>query len=126
MRIALTVLVLAASTPALAQFKCVAPGGAVTVQQAPCPAGAASTAVRLPPPAAERPERIRRALAEGRIEIGMTRAEVVRAARRDPDRVNTTVLAQGLDEQFVYYGADRTAMFVYLRDGVVTSFQSDR
>jgi hypothetical protein len=38
-----------------------------------------------------------------------------------PERINTTVTAAGTHEQWVY-GGD----YVYLRNGIVTSFQTSR
>lgn len=81
MRALLLPLILAAGT-AHAQYKCVAPGGAVSLQQLPCAAADRSERLRVAAPEPERPEYIRAALARGRVAIGMTRAGgSVRCAR---------------------------------------------
>ncbi len=122
MRTAALVLLLAAGS-AHAQFKCTAPGGAVSLQQAPCPQGHAAAPLVLPPPSTtpERPERIRRALAMGQVVLGMTHAEVTRAMGGEADRINRSVGAAGVSHQLVY-GAGAHRQYIYLTDGIVTSF----
>lgn len=124
MRSIVIALTLAAGT-AHAQFKCTGPGGAVTFQQTPCANTAASERLRLPAAEPERPELIRWAIANGRVTIGMTRAEVERSAGRKPDAVNRSVSASGVDEQLVYRRSSQSTTYVYLRDGIVTSHSSD-
>ncbi len=125
MRNVALVLVLAAGS-AHAQFKCTAPDGSVAFQQAPCPPAARSEPVRLPPPQPERPEYIRRAIAVGHVAIGMTRAELDRAAGGPPTRANRSVRANAVDDQLIYDRGRSSRMYVYLTDGVVTSFQDDQ
>lgn len=123
MRNVALVLLLAAGA-AQAQFKCIAPDGAVSLQQAPCPAGHASAPLALPPPSAApaRPERILRAMAMGKVVLGMTYAEVTRAMGREADHVNRTVRDSGVNHQMVYRRAEGSRAYIYLTDGVVTSF----
>ncbi len=123
----LALALVAAASAAQAQFKCTGPDGAVSLQQAPCPAQARSEPLALPPPSAEaqRPEHIRRAVAEGRVAIGMTRAELIRSAGRLPDHNSTSVAANEVRRQMVYRFDTRT-LYVYLTNDIVTSFSDDR
>ena len=118
------ILALAAGA-AHAQYRCEAADGSVSFQQAPCPAGAAAKRLELPPPAAERPDRIRLAIAERRVVSGMTREEVERAAGRAPDHVTTSVGPGAVRRQLVYRFEGRT-LYVYTRDEVVESFTETR
>lgn len=119
------VLILAA-TGAHAQYKCVARDGAVSIQQAPCATG--QRAERLALPAPQPPDgrdHIRQAIAEGRVAIGMTREEVDRAARGQPYRVHTSTREGAQRQQLVYKSPAGKPRYVYLRDGVVTSFSGE-
>lgn len=109
---------LAAGT-AHAQFKCTTPTG-VSLQQLPCAADARSERLVVPVMTSERPERIRAALARGRVAIGMTRAEVERVFGAPPDKVNTSVYPHAVEQQLIF--RDRVTEYVYLRNGIVTSF----
>lgn len=120
MRTALMALVLAASTPALAQFKCVAPGGAVSLQQAPCPADAASQALRVAPRAAPVKE-----WSTAGVKVGMPLAEVYVVAGRLPDRENELTTPRGMQRQMIF--EDRHArVYVYTMNDVVTAIQRTR
>lgn len=123
MKYAALVLV-AATLPAHAQFKCTAADGTVAFQQAPCAAGASSERLVLPAsaPAPDRPEVIRWALANRRIAVGMTRDELRRVMLAAPERVNTTVAGGVRSEQQVYR-RDGSTFYVYLDDGVVSAVQ---
>lgn len=118
-------LVLAAlAAPVHAQYRCVV-DGTVSLQQAPCPPGAQSQRLVLPPSAPERPEYIRDAIARGRFVAGMTRAELDRAAGRLPQRANRTVTGDDTFDQLVYggIGYERT-VYVHLRNGIVESISA--
>lgn len=117
------VLVFAAAG-AHAQFKCVGPDGSVSLQQAPCATGQRAERLELPPPEPLRPEHIRVAIAQGRVVTGMTRAEVDRAAGRKPLRSTTSTYADGQDQQLIYR-VNGKRLYVYLRDGVVTSYSGE-
>lgn len=129
---------LLAASAAHAQFKCVTADGATAFQDAPCPRGAASQPLALPAPAAppsEREQRIAYAISLGRVAVGMTRAEFDRASRyRKPDADNTSFSAGAETQQLVYrtncgLHDDRSTcrtLYVYLRNGVVTSFSDSR
>lgn len=118
---------------AQAQYKCVDASGATVFQQTPCPVGAKQSAVgpkpAAPPASAptrwvdpSRPEKIRKAVQEGYVEVGMTFEEVYRIAGRPPDRSNTTTTARGTRVQQIYEMPNRT-VYVYLEQDVVTSVQ---
>ena len=57
----------------------------------------------------------------GQIRIGFTARQVRESVGR-PERINTTVTAAGTHEQWVYGVGD----YVYLNNGIVTSFQTSR
>ena len=116
-------------TVALAQYKCVAPGGAVTFQQTACATSASETRVgpKPPPPPYQlphtRPEYIRKAFAEKRFAIGMTLGEVYLMVGKAPERENTTLTARGTSRQLVYE-AQSTTFYVYVsEEDVVTAIQ---
>jgi hypothetical protein len=66
-------------------------------------------------------ERIRRAILEGKLVLGMS-AEEARAAWGAPSRVNKTVNAYTVSEQWVYGDDD----YVYFENGKINSWQSSR
>ena len=68
-------------------------------------------------------DNLQRAIAEGRVLIGM-RAEQVRAAWGDPTSINTTTLSSGTQEQWVYRWSNTRQQFVYLSNGAVRSIQT--
>ena len=57
----------------------------------------------------------------GPITIGMTAAQALASCHGKPERVNRTVTGNSVHEQWVY-----GSVYVYLRDGVVISFQDSR
>ena len=115
MRPLLVAIVFAASS-AHAQFKCVAPDGGTSFQQAPCPADAASSALRSAPIAAP----VRRARPD-LIVLGMGFAQVYDLVGA-PAKINTTTSAAGTSEQLVYR-KDIGTFYVYLTNGAVTAIQ---
>jgi hypothetical protein len=124
MRYLILPLVLAAGS-AHAQYRCVAPDGATSLQQAPCPAGARSERLVLAKPAPARPDHILAAIGRGHFVVGMTRAELDRAAGRLPQHANRTVTPSATLDQLVYggLGYERT-VYVHLRDGIVESISA--
>lgn len=107
-----------AASAAHAQYRC-----GTTYQQAPCPGGV-KVDVPATPPASARDTKVANAIATGKIVIGMTNSEVVRAWGK-PNAINRTVAAGGTREQWVYSDAGlRRAQYLYLDDGVLTSYQS--
>lgn len=114
------VLILALLTlDANAQYKCVAPSGAVSFQDVACPSTARTAAV--PPPAAAP---VKEWSAAG-VKVGMSRAEVYKSAGRIPDRENTTVTSAGEGRQMIF--EDRhDRVYVYTDNDVVTAIQSVR
>lgn len=128
------VLVLALLTGAAhAQYKCVAPSGAVTFQDAACPPAARGERID-PKPAmnttgpqtgANRPDYIRQAVIERRFAVGMTLAEVyLVAGAQSPIRENVTVTERGTSRQMIFSTAPATTIYVYVSEAnVVTAFQ---
>jgi hypothetical protein len=127
-RLASGFVLLAWCTVAAAQFKCTQGDGSVTFQQTPCANGQATEKLRLPPPsqaeqaAAERPMAIRQALAARRAAIGMTEHELLQAMG-EPDKINLAQYGANSDNQLIYYRDGRT-LYVYVRNGIVTSMQN--
>jgi hypothetical protein len=68
----------------------------------------------------ERPEKIKTAIADGKIILGMS-ADDTRASWGQPDKVNRTVTAGGVSEQWVYGDT-----YVYFEDSILTSWQDTR
>lgn len=58
----------------------------------------------------------------GKVRIGMTEEEVLRAWGK-PDHVNTTMSASGTRKQLVY-GSARERQYLYIENGVLTTIQS--
>ena len=115
----LALILLATPAVALAQFKCVQPGGAVSFQQAPCGAGAKSAKLELPPPPPDdgRAE-YRNAAAQGKVLIGASLIDMW-AAWGQPERCNNSLNGRRLYQQCLYAEA-----YVYLDEGIVTAIQS--
>lgn len=110
------------ATSAQAQFKCTGADGTISFQDAPCPARdrAERLVLSAAPPAEIRPEHIQRAIALRKIVPGMTRAELDRVMRVDPDRFNRSMSADRVRHQLIYDQGRRT-LYVYTEDGVVVS-----
>lgn len=122
MKHAAAVVLALASLPALAQFKCTGADGRVSFQQQPCEPAAAAQRLELPPPAPEDPrQEVRDALARGRFVVGMNRSELDRVMG-PPASVTRSWIAGKAQEQLVYRYPGRT-VFMYMTDGVLTSFQ---
>ena len=114
--------------PAAAQYKCVSAGGAVSFQQNPCEQGAKEAKLDLPAAApSDGREYIRVAIANRRFVIGMTKAEVMQSwgARPSP-RIHRSVVGGVVHEQMVMTMPGYTTVYLYLEDGVVTSFQDTK
>jgi hypothetical protein len=56
--------------------------------------------------------------------IGMTKDQVARALGQ-PARVNRTVKANSISEQWIYEFSGRT-MYLYIEDGILRSYQDSR
>lgn len=127
-----------AAGAAFGQYKCRQADGAVTFQQAPCAAGQVQQRLdlRVAAPASsaapladhraqiadlDRKRLIREAIAGGRPMVSMTRTELDQAMG-SPDRVNVAQYGASLQDQLIYHRNGRT-LYVYTKDGVVTSIQ---
>ena len=130
------VVALAASMPADAQvYKCTINGKSVysdrpcattetqeTVKIHGAKPSSASTSSGLPdnfPSLVERAE-FREAISKRRVMIGMEAAHV-RMAWGAPTKINRSIYASGVHEQWVYHYSPLSTQYVHLRDGVVTS-----
>ena len=119
-------IMLAASLPTYAQYKCVQTNGSVSFQQTPCASQEKSERINIRthplPDTTERPIEIRQALAARRAVVGMTRAELERAMGR-PNKVNLAQYGSEMKDQLIYYTTDRT-IYVYTHNYVVTAIQN--
>lgn len=117
--------VLAMAAPVWAANKCKGPDGKVSYQEAPCQQGDAQTELNIPKPKqlTADEQRITSATASGKVTRGMTAAQV-RSSWGDPTKINRTVGSYGVHEQWVYDRGNFRSQYVYLENGVVTSFQS--
>ena len=127
MRTIALALILIATSASHAAFKCQKADGSIAFQDTPCPNSSKSERVRIQSlnslgDAADRPEGIRAAIAQGRPAVGMTYAELERAIGR-PDKVNAAQYGRDFKDQLIYYTQDRT-IYVYTDNGIVTSIQN--
>jgi Domain of unknown function (DUF4124) len=141
-------LVLLASAPAHAMYKCTGIDGKASFQDVPCASGvkvetiraiagpapaSASSSDRVPPGATDWKKanaevdarlEIQRAIEQGRAVRGMTRAQLD-SAMGPPLRVNTGDYASGSTEQRIYEQRGLT-WYVYTNTDVVTSVQTQQ
>ena len=136
----LLALVLSGSQNVHAQYKCKNANGAVTFQQIPCEVGTQQERIRLyeaTPSQAnvtaaadykikasilERQRLIDLAISNGQPMVSMTRQELDRAMG-GPNKVNAAQYGASLQDQIIYYRNGRT-IYVYTKDGIVTSIQN--
>lgn len=113
-------------------YRCTAPDGRVSIQQALCDThkGAKAQAMAVPQAnvaeahagEALRAMEMRVAIARGQIVEGMTEAEV-RQVMGQPYVVNTDRIEGRVNRQLVYRFADGSTRYVYTRDGVTYATQ---
>lgn len=128
----------AAAAPVWAQYKCTSASGQVSFQQQPCAGQQRQQALdlkALPPPSAGTPSpdfarqnaeldkrlAIRVAIEERRPMVGMTVSEL-QLAMGAASAVNRSQAGDVVSDQHVYQRGPRT-VYVYTRNGVVTSIQ---
>lgn len=123
MKTALTLALVLAAGPALAQYKCTAADGSVAFQQQPCVAQAKAERLVLPPPPPDDGRAaFRAAAARGAVRVGMTRAEVDLAMGGPPEKINRSQVRGRAQDQLIYQLRTGPA-YLYLEDGVLTSWQ---
>lgn len=125
-RIFATVLIVFFATPASAQaYKCVSPEGKVSFQEQPCAASEKGQELKIkrPTPLSAEEQRLIRATATGSVTRGMT-ASQVRSSWGSPTKINESVGSYGSHEQWIYDRGNYRSQYVYLQNGIVTSFQS--
>lgn len=111
-----------------AQFKCVHADGKVSFQQMPCAEGSKSNNLDIRPGSGsitgttEAQKRNWAAIARGMPEVGMTLKDL-EAAMGQPSKANLAQYGPNTHDQLIYYRSSRT-IYVYLRNGVVTSVQN--
>ena len=66
--------------------------------------------------------KIANAIFDRSVVIGMTYQQVIESLGR-PSDTNCTTTAYGTSTQLVYYSNNRKTKYVYLENGIVTSFQ---
>ncbi len=69
----------------------------------------------------EWPDPIKKAITEGTIIVGMTQEQTITSIAK-PYKINKTVGAWGVHEQWLYYGD----LYVYFENGALTSYQVER
>lgn len=114
------------AAPAWGQaYRCKGADGKVTFQEQPCQAGHAQTdlSIKRPRPLTPDEQRIITATATGKVTRGMTAAQVQSSWGR-PTKINRSSGSYGTHEQWVYDRGNFRAQYVYLENGIVTSFQS--
>ena len=105
-------------------YKCTIDGKPV-FQQVPCDGGVKLT-VPKPPDPESREAKVGSAIARGKVFVGMTSEEVIRSWGK-PDRINRTVTARTITEQWIYENdsiSDR--QYLYMEDGVLRSAQTPK
>lgn len=114
----------AASSGAWAVNKCTGPDGTVVFQDAPCTGKGESITVRPATGSTSSVSpRAANAIAQGKVFVGMTAAEV-RRSWGAPTKVNTTLTGGSKSEQWVYDRGNYRSQYVYLENGVVRTIQS--
>lgn len=118
-------LTLIAITPAWAAYKCIDTNGRTIFQQTQCKRGEVQTElnIRIPPPLTAAQQRILRATATGEVTRGMTAAQV-ESSWGSPSKINRSVGSYGSHEQWIYDRGNSRSQYIYLENGIVTSFQS--
>lgn len=98
--------------------------GKVVYQQAPCPGGREIKGQAAPTPEDSARAKIELAITRRQVLIGMTAREVTRAWG-EPDKINRSVSASVVREQWVYRRDRRIGneQYLYFDDGVLTSAQ---
>lgn len=111
-------------SPTWAINKCTNPDDKVVYQDAPC-SGKGETIVVKPAAGELSPEDVgtAKAVAAHRIFIGMKEKDVLRSWGR-PTKINRSVSAESVSEQWVYERGNYQNQYIYLRNFVVTSVQS--
>jgi len=106
-------------------YKCKDASGKVSYQEEPCETGQAQKEleIRKAAPLSADEQRILGATASGKVTRGMTAAQV-RSSWGAPTKINQSTGSYGVHEQWVYDRGNFRSQYVYLQNGVVTSFQS--
>ncbi len=101
-------------------YRCEGPGGELRFSDVPCAEGKGE---KLDLQVAE-PSPMEQLIAQHKVAVGMTEAEVQRSWG-PPDDINTTIRQSGRREQWVYDRGDFSAQYVYFENGQVTSISSN-
>ena len=121
----ITIGIIVTATAHAQAYRCKDAAGKVSYQEAPCQADQAQKEVEIKKaaPLSEDDQRILKATASGKVTRGMTAAQV-RSSWGAPTKINQSTGSYGVHEQWVYDRGNFRAQYVYLQNGVVTSFQS--
>lgn len=104
-----------------AVFKCPGPSGTVAYQDKPCAGSGEVVHLEDSPPMPSGAVRLIELANRGRIAAGMS-SDQVRIAWGKPTSINRSFVVGEIHEQWVYRRGPGDAQYVYLEDGVVTSF----
>ena len=103
-------------------YKCQTANGSV-YQEKPCAVGGVKIEIESPPVDTGR-SRFDQAINLGKIQIGMTTQDVLRAWGR-PNKINRTAVAGGISEQWVYERPnDGRHQYVYFDNGLLSAVQT--
>ena len=114
-----------ASTVSAQAYRCTDKNGKTSFQERPCEINEKQTEldIKRAPELTPEQQRIISATASGKVTRGMTAAQV-RSSWGSPTKINKSVGSYGSHEQWVYDRGNFRSQYVYLENGIVTSFQS--
>lgn len=114
-----------ASTVSAQAYRCTDKNGKTSFQERPCEINEKQTEldIKRAPELTPEQQRIISATASGKVTRGMTAAQV-RSSWGRPTKINKSVGSYGSHEQWVYDRGNFRSQYVYLENGIVTSFQS--
>lgn len=114
-------LTVCAAAEASDVYKCTV-NDAVVYQDKPCQVGGETIELKTGPRMSSRDIQLIDMANRGRVMAGMS-ADQVRIAWGQPTSINRSVSAGSVREQWVYRHGPGNSQYIYLEDGVVTSFQ---
>lgn len=106
-------------------YRCTGKDGKISFQEKPCEHNQdqKELEIKRPQPLTPDEQRILKAVASGKVTRGMTAAQL-RSSWGSPTKINKSVGSYGSHEQWIYDRGNFRSQYVYLENGVVTSFQS--
>lgn len=122
MKLVIALLALVSANCHADMYRCQGANGSV-YQEKPCAAGGTKIEVESLPTNTGR-SRFDQAISLGKIQLGMSTQDVMRAWGR-PNKINRTAVAGGISEQWVYERPnDGRHQYVYFDNGVLSAVQT--